>query len=153
MVHFSLLVSAIVGTCLMTGFSYATSSLFSRNFRMPEILNDLVFSGSKSGERRISGKIKRISAWILHFFISYLLAVLIIIMSGSFHMYSNILSGVIWGFFTGVIATAGWQILFIIFDQKKIAFRVNLFRYTIHLLAAYIIFGISITLMYSMLSP
>lgn len=130
----AIIFGALIGTSLMTLFSYFLSKKTDRNFREPDILNQLLFD-----LQLIEFKKKPlIPGWILHYVVGFIFVV-------GFHVFWNVttvnpsqISGSILGLFCGFIGIAGWHLIFKLHPKPP---SIALKKYYIHLLVAHIIFG------------
>lgn len=130
----AIIYGTLLGTSLMTLFSYFLSRKTGRNFREPDILNQLFFNFQifDFNEKPL------IPGWILHYVIG------LIFVTG-FHVFwkvtsvnPSLLSGSILGLICGFIGVAGWHLVFLLHPKPP---SIALKKYYIHLLAAHIIFG------------
>ena len=126
---------ALIGTSMMTLFSYFLSKISDKNFSEPDLLNQLlvnlqIFEFSK--EPVMPG-------WILHYVVGFIFV-------AGFHVFWNVttidpsfLSGSILGLFCGFIGVTGWHLVLLLHPKPP---SIALKKYYIHLLVAHIIFGL-----------
>lgn len=142
MVFLKILISAFVGTFMMTAFSYLISYLSSHNFKEPELLNLLT-----SKEKRIPFKVKKKS--IFGFIIHYLIGCLFVVCFYLFLEFTgfsySLITGSGLGFIAGLTGVLGWKIAF---KLHKNPVDIPLTKFFIQLVIAHIIFGFHVALVY-----
>ncbi|MEX0720147.1 MAG: hypothetical protein WD059_05735 [Balneolaceae bacterium] len=129
-----ILFGSIAGTSLMTLFSYLMAYELNRQFKEPELLNELLFQSyfyESSGKPTAAG-------WLLH----YLIGIIFVTCFHFFWMLTVVeptfFSGTLLGLASGFIGISGWHLTFRIHHKPP---SINLSTYYFHLLAAHIIFG------------
>lgn len=141
MAAIAILFGSLIGTTLMTSFSYYLSRKTNRHFREPVLLNQLLFNFQLFEFIR-----KPISpGWILHYTIGFLFVT-------GFHFFwkvtpvvPSLLSGSILGLVCGFIGVAGWHLMFALHPNPP---SIELKKYYIHLVVAHIIFGLGAVIGY-----
>ena len=132
----STLFDAFVATSLMTLFSYIFSAIRKKQFREPELLNDLlkrmnIIAGSHFKNHP--------AGWIIHYAVGWVFVFSYYLL----FQYSKV-NPTLWvyialGFICGIVGIAGWKLTFTIHpDPPDIHFS----EFYVHLLAAHIVFGI-----------
>jgi hypothetical protein len=136
MILATLLLATFAATSLMTAFSYLVSESFRKLYKEPLLLQ---FMLDKTGAS-LSGTVKAIAAWIIHYLIG-LLFVTGYYLLYTFGMYGfTWVSGLIFGVIIGVIGILGWQLMFSLANYTpKIDFK----GYYIQLYIAHLIFGLA----------
>lgn len=138
-----ILVSGLVATSLMTAFSYIAANIRNKEFREPELLNQLL---SKSSFFRLELSKKSMAGWILHYLIGWIFVVIFELFWDLNLVPFSILWGGILGFIAGIIGIIGWKIFFAISsDPPKITWS----EYYVQLVVAHIIFGLSAAVVYA----
>ena len=140
-----ILVASIVGTSVMTAFSYFMSRIFSNQFREPQLLNE-IFNGWKSFPIQV-GK-KSPFGWFIHYLVGFIFTI------GFAYVWNNVemarpdyLTGAVFGFFAGVIGIFTWQLMLNIVKKPP---KIVLHEHFIQLLIAHIIFGLGVIAVYQM---
>jgi hypothetical protein len=135
---------AFIATALMTLFSYVFSAIRNKQFKEPELLNDLL--------RRIniinSSYFKNHPAgWVIHyavgciFVFAYYLLFQYSSISPTWWVYTGL------GFICGIVGIAGWKLTFTIHPNPP---DIHFSEFYVHLLAAHIVFGIGAFLAYNL---
>ncbi len=131
-----ILFAGLVGTSVMTGFSYLAGLLFQLESREPKLLNELL--------RRAHGITADISendppGWIIHYIIGFVFSGI----TGAYLWYMDTdptwLLGIISGFFLGILGALGWLGMFAFHHSPP---KINLFRYLVQLVIAHMFFGL-----------
>jgi len=130
-------VASVLGTSIMTAFSYIASESFNKLWKEPVLLN-LVASKAKTD---FSPRRKSIFGWLIHYIIGFSFAL-------SYHFiwkYSDAeptwLCGLILGAASGLLGICSWFFLFRIPEQKpKIAIR----QYYLQLFIAHLFFALAV---------
>jgi hypothetical protein len=126
----------IVGTSLMTGFSYLMSEQFRKRFQEPRLLEYVMkLSGAKLSDRS-----KEIAAWIIHYLIG-LLFVLAYYFIWNCCLAKSWTITLLFGAISGIIGILGWIVIFSIPDDKP---HVSFTSYFIQLFFAHIIFAFGV---------
>lgn len=130
---------ALAGTSLMTLFSYAVSREKSKQFREPQLLNELVSRAKIQIKPLKSSSV----GWVLHYSTGLIFA------TGYYYFWelsgvdSSLLSGAMIGIVNGVVGIAIWMIAFSVHSNPP---DINLKDYYWHLELAHIIFGFGVAL-------
>lgn len=127
--------AAITGTSLMTLFSYFLANATGKQFREPVLLSKLI-QPSKGEE------VPKVAGWLLHYGVGIIFVI-------SYHFVwfleiidTTLLSGSILGFFSGLVAVAGWWGMFYLYPNPP---SIDFKWYYVQLIVAHIIFGIGAT--------
>jgi hypothetical protein len=136
----SILISCFASTTVMTGFSGLVSQIVHQDYIEPHLLNKIF------GAQRNHMTPHPLVGWAVHVAIGCLFVIL-------YHLlwYFNLVghswaSGLMLGFITGLIGTAGWRVM------RQLTPGINELRqkgYYVQLLIAHILFGIIATKIYS----
>lgn len=135
-------IEGIVATTVMTTFSYVLANITKKEFREPELLNDLL---SRSNLYRLKLSKKSAAGWILHYLIGWMFVILIEAAWLTELVEASVLSGALLGFLGGVIGIFGWKILFWINNNPP---KISWSDYYIQLVIAHVLFGISTGIIY-----
>lgn len=131
----AILFGTLTGTSLMTLISYYLSRKANRNFREPDLLNQLIFNFKPFGF------IKKpvFPGWILHYAVGLIFVI-------GFHFFwkvtsitPSLLSGSLLGLICGFIGVAGWHLVFLLHPNPP---SIELKEYYIHLIVVHIFFGL-----------
>lgn len=136
-----ILLASIIGTVVMTGFSYYMSEQFNALFKEPVLLN-LVTSSAKI---EVNPKRKSALGWIAHFVIGLVFVV-------CYHLiwkYSDFdptwFCGLIFGIISGFVGIFSWHFLFKLGDNPpKVKFK----KYYLQLFFAHILFALAVVGVY-----
>ncbi|MDR6301775.1 hypothetical protein [Mesonia maritima] len=127
--------SSITATIVMTFFSYFYSEVKNEKFKEPQLINILInrlpnFS-TAIGKHHILG-------WLLHFLIGFIFTALFFLI----WKYISIswLSGIVLGFFAGLLGVLGWRIAFSVHPNPP---EIQFSKFYIQLIVAHILFGLS----------
>jgi len=137
-----IITEGIVATSFMTAFSYIVSNIREKQFREPEILNELL---SRSDLFRLKLKKTSSAGWILHYLIGWMFVILFEVVWQLKLIPFSILYGALLGLIAGIIGIAGWQIMF---WMNKNSPKITWNEYYLQLLIAHIIFGTIAALIY-----
>lgn len=136
-------VSGLVATSFMTAFSYIAANVRNKEFREPELLNQLL---SKSSLFRLKLSKKSIAGWILHYLIGWMFVIVFEIIWELELVPFSILWGGILGLVAGILGVIGWKIFFAISDDPP---KTDWNEYYVQLIIAHIIFGFGAALVYA----
>lgn len=139
-----ILMSAFIGTTLMTIFSYCFSYIFNHQFKEPVLLNKLLKNSTLIREDSINRSV----GWLLHYGAGTGFVVIYYILWNYAGVAPSLLNGGLLGFVNGFIGVGVWWIIFSIHQNPP---SINLKDYFIHLIAVHIIFGVGATTGYSFL--
>ncbi len=133
-----IVLAALIGTSVMTLFSYSLAYILDRQFKEPRLLNKLL-DRSKFGEGK---HISPVFGWFIHYGIGFLFAVAYHYIWKFTFVEPAVLSGSILGFCSGLIGIAGWSLLIKMHSDPP---SIDFSKYYIHLMVAHVIFGICAT--------
>ncbi|NNE76874.1 MAG: hypothetical protein HKN31_07350 [Pricia sp.] len=141
----NILVGGLVGTTLMTIFSYVCGQIFSKEFGEPKLLNKLL-DRLPSWDHNVEDRSP--IGWILHITIGIVFAWIIHSYLIWMHQPPVWLMGVTMGFVLGIIGVMGWAILLNFHPSPP---KLQLPEFYIQLIVAHIIFGMGVILVYKFL--
>jgi len=135
----AIIISSILGTAIMTGFSQVVESLTDNKFNEAHLLNRFLnylnFTTKKIGDNYYLG-------WIIHFAIGVTMATILY----CYYFYLSegvfIWTGLFLGFILGIIGVAGWLILV---SYHKNPPKINWRFFFVQLIVAHMIFGVTVT--------
>jgi len=137
-----IITGGVVGTLLMTFFSYLCGHLFSREFGEPRLLNKLL---DKSPWSQSNIKENSVLGWALHMVTGIVFAWIIDIYFVLADTAPNWSVGAIIGFGLGVLGILGWQIVLSLHPQPP---KLELPEFFAQLLIAHIIFALGTVLVF-----
>ncbi len=129
-----ILSGTVIGTSLMTLFSYYISHKLNREFKEPVLLNKMISRSPLA----ISKKNNPAPGWILHYSIGTVFVVGYHFIWRRKKLNPTLKNSTFLGFISGFIGISGWHILFIIHPKPP---SIHLKNYYLQLLAAHIVFG------------
>jgi len=135
----------IVSTIAMTIFSYTISYITNNKFEEPQLLNILI---DKLPRANFSLSREHILGWGLHLFIGIVFVGSFFLLDYIFNINFTLSTGVIFGFFAGLIGVCFWSICFAVHPNPPDIKR-NI--YYLQLIPAHIIFGITMIVLFSYL--
>lgn len=142
---FTILVSGLVATSVMTLFSYVVSNFKSKQFREPELLNSLI---SRAEIISLKPSRNHLLGWIIHYLIGWFF-VLVFSLIWEFTQFSaTIISGAVLGLAAGIIGIFGWKIMFKLNRNPP---EIDFSQFYLQLIIAHILFGISAAMVYSLI--
>lgn len=129
------IMSGILGTLLMTAFSYLIPRLRARQFREPRLLN-MILRRSSSDSMNPSNN--SVIGWVVHFSIGIILMTLFYMFHLIFTFEISLLSIFLYGIFAGSLSVLSWYLMFSLSpNPNKISIREFYFQLMIaHLLFA-----------------
>ncbi len=135
-------ISGIVGTVLMSLFNHLMSIIRKRPFMPPHLLNQLM-----RRKKGIPSSIKEKSypGWVIHFAIGVVFAFFYYFAKLLLDFHPGFISGLVAGFIFGLIGILGWYLMFKTHADPP---DIHLRKYLIHLLAAHVVFGFGVALVY-----
>lgn len=137
-----IVLGGIVGTTLMTLFSYVCGRLFSKEFGEPKLLNKLL-DQSYSWENDINSSSP--IGWILHFTIGLLFAwIMYLFFLWSGHSPTWPLGGLL-GFVFGILGVAGWALFL---NLQRSPPELELPEFYFQLIVAHVVFGLGAVLVF-----
>lgn len=140
-----IIIATILGTSIMTAFSYLASESFNKLWKEPVLLN-LVIARAKID---LTPKRESIFGWIGH----YVIGLLFVLCYHFIWKYSEIdptwFCGLIFGIISGITGIVSWYFLFKLPNEKpKIKFK----HYYIQLFIAHIFFALTVVAVYKIFS-
>ncbi len=140
-----ILLSAFIGTTLMTILSYSLSYIFNSQFKEPVLLNKLL----KSSTWISKGSIHRTAGWVLHYTVGIGFVMIYYLLWNYAGVPSTLFNGGILGLISGVFGVGIWWIIFKIHWSPP---TINQSGFFLHLIVVHIIFGIGATASYLFLN-
>jgi hypothetical protein len=136
MIFVKILTATLLGTTLMTLFSYYLSSVRKKQFREPELLNEslvrlriMSFATSKN----------HAAGWFIHYVVGLLFVVCYELVIRHTSLSPTLSFFALAGGLCGLIGIAGWHITLILLPNPPV---VHLKEYYIQLFVAHILFGL-----------
>lgn len=136
-----ILLSAFIGTTLMTIFSYSFSYVFNKQSKEPILLNKLL----KSSTWFSKGSINRAAGWVLHYTVGIVFVTIYYLLWNFAGVQPTLFNGSLLGFISGVFGVGTWWIIFKIHRRPPAINKTGFFP---HLIVGHIIFGIGATASY-----
>ncbi len=130
------IIAGILGTILMTTFSYFFSWLRSRQFREPKLLNMILRRSTTDG---INPSNNSVIGWIVHFSIGIILMTLFYMFHLIFSYRISLLSIFFYGLLAGSLSILSWYLMFSLSPNPK---KVPLKEFYLQLLVAHILFAL-----------
>lgn len=140
-------IAAIAGTTFMTSFSYVMAKIRKKQFKEPEILNELV---SKAGIITISPAKNDITGWLLHYMVGFFFSTVYDRIWKKSAIKPNLFSGITFGAISGIFGIMIWNLTFKVHPNPP---KVHLKEFYIQLFFAHLIFGYFAMKGYSVGSP
>ena len=135
-----IILATLLGTTLMTIFSYLISNLFNKLYKEPILLNYLLhYLGINMRDSA-----KRISGWVIHYIIGFVFVIGYDLL-WQYKIQFSWLSGIIFGMISGIIGIISWMLMFKVPDDKP---KIDYKGYYIQLFFAHIIFAIGVVIIY-----
>ena len=126
---------AAVATAAMTTFSYVMTRKKEKQFREPELLNDLI-SGSTTFHLQVSKE--NILGWVAHFAIGVAFTVLFWLLCTWNILDIGVLSALIFGVAAGLTGIASWHLMFFLNENPP---DIPLKDFSLQLMIAHVIFA------------
>lgn len=137
-----ILIATLIGTSLMTLFSYAVSEAYRKLFKEPVLLNLLL---ERAGIVNIADSRKDAIGWILHFLIGLAFVIIYDRIWAWTDLEPSWLNGLIFGAVSGIVGILSWMIMFALHPREP---RIDFKLYYWQLFFAHIIFGLGATAVY-----
>lgn len=141
----TILLSAFIGTTLMTIVSYCLSYILNNQFKEPVLLNTLL----KNSVLFREDSINRSAGWFLHYAVGIGFVVIYYLLWNFADVSPTFINGGLLGFISGVFGVCVWWIIFKIHSNPP---TINRSGFFLHLIVVHIIFGIGATAGYLFLS-
>lgn len=138
-----ILISAIVGTSVMTLFSYLVSESKNKNYGEPEVLGELIKRLPKSGSKESA----RMAGWGMHYAIGILFVACYSEIWQQTKVKPSLTSGMLLGAANGVAGVTGWKLMFEAHPNPPAK---NLKPFFGHLMLAHVAFGVFCALTYNL---
>lgn len=127
--------AGVLGTVLMTAFSYFLSKVRSRQFKEPKLLNMIL---RRSSHEHMNPSNNSIIGWVVHFSIGIILMTLFYLFHLIFSFRISFLSIFLYGIITGAMAILSWHLMFYISPRPP---DVDLNEFYIQLFIAHVLFA------------
>ncbi|HKJ49651.1 MAG TPA: hypothetical protein VJ973_11205 [Christiangramia sp.] len=129
------IIAAILGTVLMTTFSYVISRIKSQQFKEPKLLNMIL----RRSTYEMNPSNNSILGWVVHFSIGVILMTLFYIFHLTFSFSISLVSILIYGISAGILSIISWHLMFMLrLNTPDIALK----EYYIQLLIAHVLFAL-----------
>ncbi|GAA4312705.1 hypothetical protein GCM10023115_31010 [Pontixanthobacter gangjinensis] len=128
------LMAGILGTVLMTAFSYAVSRMKSQQFREPRLLNMIL----RRSTYDMNPSNNSFLGWVVHFSIGVILMTLFYILHLTFSFNISFLAILIYGISAGVLSILSWHLMLTISPNSP---DFILREFYLQLLIAHILFA------------
>ncbi|MCH4822113.1 hypothetical protein ML462_02920 [Gramella lutea] len=132
---FQVILAGVLGTVLMTAFSYFLSKVRSRQFKEPKLLNMIL---RRSSHEHMNPSNNSFIGWVVHFSIGIILMTLFYLFHLIFSFRISFLSIFLYGIITGAMAILSWHLMFYISPRPP---DVNLNEFYIQLFIAHVLFA------------
>ena len=139
-----IMIGALVGTTMMTIFSYLISVGFQKLYKEPVLLKYLLLKSGAS----LTKKETAAGGWILHYAIGILFITIYHFLWTSNSIALTWLNGLFLGIASGIVGILGW---FVMFKISKFKSDIDFAGYFVQLLFAHIIFALSAVAVYKFL--
>jgi hypothetical protein len=140
----SILVAGLVGTSIMTAFSYAVSKKRKKNFKEPELLSSLLQNWYPVFESKYAD----VAGWNFHYAMGEAWTIIYVLLLKTLHRKPSFYRSLLFGYFGGIVAVGTWKMLFKLNpNPPKILFR----EFYLQLVIAHLCFSTSMSKVYSTL--
>ncbi len=139
----TILIAGVVATTAMTIFSYVYAKLQSKQFREPELLNNLM---ERSSIIPLSPSNNHVLGWFVHYSIGFVFAAIFFLFWELTTFSPGWSSGSIMGFAAGLVGIVGWKFMFKINDNPP---EIDFSQFYFQLVVAHIVFGITAALIFA----
>jgi hypothetical protein len=129
------LTMAVVGTSVMTMFSYALGIMRKKKFSEPALLNELI----SCFKQKWAGALVPTAGWFLHYFIGLLFILSYQLYWRESDLRPTIINCIILGAISGVIGIYGWKLTFRIHPRPP---NLDFQEFYSQLFFAHVVFGI-----------
>lgn len=138
-----IILGAVVGTSIMTVFTFFISYRQNKQFKEPVLLNNLL----RNTEALKNRKIPTISGWLIHYGagISFVVAYHFIWKFTAID--PSLTSGIVMGLINGIFGASVWALVFYSYKNPPV---IDYGAFYLHLLPAHTIFGLGAVLGYSL---
>ncbi len=129
------ILAGVVGTVIMTAFSYFLSKVRSRQFKEPKLLNMIL---RRSSHDHMNPSNNSFIGWVVHFSIGIILMTLFYLFHLIFSFKISVISIILYGLITGSMAILSWHLMFYISASPP---DVDLKEFYIQLFIAHVLFA------------
>lgn len=140
-----ILLATLVGTSLMTVYTYIAAETEEEPLKPPILLNRLI---SQSPNFKIAVTSRHVLGWLLHYLVGLTFVLIYHLLWQYTYLEPVFLHGALMGLASGVAGISGWEVLFLMHSNPP---KVNLKKYYFHLMIAHIVFGIGAVAGYQVL--
>jgi riboflavin transporter FmnP len=137
-----IILATLLGTTVMTLFSYIISEAFRKLFKEPVLLNILI---DRAGIAEIHDSRKNIIGWVLHFLVGLLFVIIYDRIWAWTTLEPSWTTGLIFGAVSGLVGIGAWMTMFAIHPREP---RIHFKEYYLQLFFAHILFGLGATAVY-----
>lgn len=132
------LIAGIVGTVLMTTFSYIVSRVKSQQFREPRLLNMIL----RRSTYDMNPSNNSVLGWVVHFSIGVILMTLFYILHITFSFNISALSILVYGIAAGILSILSWHLMLVVSPTSP---DFVLRDFYVQLLIAHVLFALGAT--------
>ncbi len=140
-----IMIGALVGTTLMTFFSYLVSAAFQKLYKEPVLLKYILLNSGFE----LTKKQTATAGWIIHYLIGVAFILIYHFLWKSDLVALTWINGLFLGIGSGVLGILGWVVMFKVSDFKS---DIGFTGYFTQLLIAHVIFALSALAVYKFLS-
>lgn len=133
-----ILLSAVIGTTLMTIVSYCMSYTFGNQFKEPVLLNTLLRNSTWIREDSVNSA----AGWLMHYTVGIGFVVIYYLLWNYAGLLPTYFNGGLLGLISGVFGICIWWIIFKIHQNPP---SINRSGFFLHLIIVHIIFGVGAT--------
>lgn len=137
-----ILLATLIGTSVMTLFSYAMSEAFRKLFKEPVLLNLLV---DRAGIAEIHDSRRNLLGWVLHFLVGLTFVILYDRIWAWTELEPSWTTGLIFGAISGITGILAWMTMFALHPHEP---RIDFKKYYLQLFFAHVLFGLGATAVY-----
>ena len=130
------LLAGILGTILMTAYSYLIARVRSNHFKEPKLLNLIL---RRSTYDKMNPSSDSVIGWVLHFSIGVILMTLFYILHLIFSFSISFVSILIYGALAGILAIVSWHLMFLISPNAP---DIPLKKFYVQLFFAHVLFAL-----------
>lgn len=128
------ILAGVLGTVMMTAFSYVVSRMKSQQFREPKLLNMIL----RRSTYDMNPSNNSILGWVVHFSIGVILMTLFYILHLTFSFNISAISILLYGISAGILSILSWHLMFILNPDSA---DIVLSEFYLQLLIAHVLFA------------
>lgn len=137
-----ILLATLIGTSVMTLFSYLMSEAFQKLFKEPVILNLLV---DRAGIAEVPDSRRNLLGWVLHFLVGLTFVIIYDRIWAWTELEPSWTTGLIFGAVSGIIGILAWMTMFALHPREP---RIDFNDYYLQLFFAHVLFGLGAAAVY-----